>query len=80
MIVAKPEDIHIRVTGGPGKHSAFIPTFSMKAAGRVKSPSSCPVCVLLALSVRDAARESREVLSAFYSRSSRARADALAGA
>jgi hypothetical protein len=26
-IVAKPEDIHIVVTGGPGKHSAFIPTF-----------------------------------------------------
>ena len=26
-IVGKPEDIHIVVTGGPGKHSAFIPTF-----------------------------------------------------
>ena len=26
-IVARPEDIHIVVTGGPGKHSAFIPTF-----------------------------------------------------
>lgn len=25
--VGKPEDIHIVVTGGPGKHSAFIPTF-----------------------------------------------------
>ena len=54
---------------------------SMKAAGRVKSPSSCSVCdVLLACSVRDAALESREVLSAFYSRSSKARAYALAGA
>ena len=27
-IVGKPEDIHIVVTGGPGKHSAFLPTFS----------------------------------------------------
>jgi hypothetical protein len=26
-IVARPDDIHIVVTGGPGKHSAFIPTF-----------------------------------------------------
>jgi hypothetical protein len=26
-IVGAPEDIHIVVTGGPGKHSAFIPTF-----------------------------------------------------
>ena len=26
-IVGRPEDIHIVVTGGPGKHSAFIPTF-----------------------------------------------------
>ncbi len=26
-IVGKPEDIHIVVTGGPGKHSAFVPTF-----------------------------------------------------
>ncbi len=26
-IVGKPEDIHIVVSGGPGKHSAFIPTF-----------------------------------------------------
>ncbi|MBI4083879.1 MAG: hypothetical protein HY423_14840 [Candidatus Lambdaproteobacteria bacterium] len=26
-IVGKPEDIHIVVTGGPGKHSSFIPTF-----------------------------------------------------
>jgi hypothetical protein len=26
-IVGKPEDIHLVVTGGPGKHSAFIPTF-----------------------------------------------------
>jgi len=26
-IVGQPEDIHIVVTGGPGKHSAFIPTF-----------------------------------------------------
>ena len=25
--VGAPEDIHIAVTGGPGKHSAFIPTF-----------------------------------------------------
>lgn len=41
-IVGKPEDIHIVVTGGPGKHSAFIPTFgtsksvtrAFKAPGR----------------------------------------------
>jgi hypothetical protein len=26
-IVGRPEDIHVVVTGGPGKHSAFIPTF-----------------------------------------------------
>jgi hypothetical protein len=26
-IVGKPEDIHVVVTGGPGKHSAFVPTF-----------------------------------------------------
>jgi hypothetical protein len=26
-IVGKPEDINIVVTGGPGKHSSFIPTF-----------------------------------------------------
>jgi len=26
-VVACPEDIHVVVTGGPGKHSAFIPTF-----------------------------------------------------
>ena len=26
-IVGKPEDIRVVVTGGPGKHSAFIPTF-----------------------------------------------------
>jgi len=27
ILVGKPEDIHIVVTGGPGKHSAFVPTF-----------------------------------------------------
>ncbi|MBI4081490.1 MAG: hypothetical protein HY423_02660 [Candidatus Lambdaproteobacteria bacterium] len=26
-VVGKPSDIHIVVSGGPGKHSAFIPTF-----------------------------------------------------
>ena len=26
-IVGAPEDIHVIVTGGPGKHSAFVPTF-----------------------------------------------------
>jgi hypothetical protein len=26
-IVGRPQDIHVVVTGGPGKHSAFIPTF-----------------------------------------------------
>jgi len=58
---------------------------SMKAAGRVKSPCQVAivwfrVCALLAFSVRDASPESREVLSVFYSRSSKARAYALAGA
>ena len=38
------------------------------------------VCALLAFRVGDAAPESREVLSVFYSRSSKARAYALAGA
>src|SRR2546427_13175791 len=31
-IVGKPEDIHIVVTGGPGKHSALIPTFGTPKA------------------------------------------------
>jgi hypothetical protein len=26
-IVGTPDDIHLVVTGGPGKHSAFVPTF-----------------------------------------------------
>ena len=29
-IVEKPEDIHIVVSGGAGKHSAFIPTFGLQ--------------------------------------------------
>jgi len=29
-IVGRPEDIHIVVAGGPGKHSAFIPTFGFQ--------------------------------------------------
>ncbi|MCZ6730882.1 MAG: hypothetical protein O7C61_14365 [SAR324 cluster bacterium] len=29
-IVAVPEDIHILVAGGPGKHSCFIPTFGFQ--------------------------------------------------
>jgi hypothetical protein len=43
-IVGKPEDIHIVVTGGPGKHSTFIPTFgtsksvTWKIEVRVASP------------------------------------------
>ena len=31
-----PEDIHVLVAGGPGKHSAFIPTFGATAARSVK--------------------------------------------
>ena len=27
QIVDRPEDIHIVVAGGPGKHSAWMPTF-----------------------------------------------------
>jgi hypothetical protein len=29
-IVAVPEDIHILVSGGPGKHSSFVPTFGFQ--------------------------------------------------
>ena len=39
-IVGKPEDIHIVVTGGPGKHSAFIPTFgtSKSVTRKIEGP------------------------------------------
>jgi hypothetical protein len=39
-IVGKPEDIHIVVTGGPGKHSAFIPTFgtSKSVTRKIETP------------------------------------------
>jgi len=39
-IVGKPEDIHIVVTGGPGKHSAFIPTFgtSKSVTRKIEAP------------------------------------------
>ena len=36
-IVGKPEDIHIVVTGGPGKHSAFVPTFGTSKSVTRKS-------------------------------------------
>ncbi len=29
-IVGHPEDIHILVAGGPGKHSSFVPTFGFQ--------------------------------------------------
>jgi len=40
-IVGKPEDIHIVVTGGPGKHSAFIPTFgtSKSVTRKIEMPA-----------------------------------------
>jgi hypothetical protein len=40
-IVGKPEDIHLVVTGGPGKHSAFIPTFgtSKSVTRRIEPPT-----------------------------------------
>ena len=42
-IVGKPEDIHIVVTGGPGKHSAFIPTFgTSKSVTRKIEPRLAP--------------------------------------
>src|SRR5262249_17010943 len=49
-IVGKPEDIHLVVTGGPGKHSAFIPTFGpwksgpgrMERKGGERPGSCCP--------------------------------------
>jgi hypothetical protein len=39
-IVGKPDDIHIVVRGGPGKHSAFIPTFgtSKSVTRRIEVP------------------------------------------
>jgi hypothetical protein len=39
-IAGKPEDIHIVVTGGPGKHSAFIPTFgtSKSVTRKIETP------------------------------------------
>ncbi len=39
-IVGKPDDIHIVVTGGPGKHSAFIPTFgtSKSVTRKIETP------------------------------------------
>ena len=39
-IVGRPEDIHIVVTGGPGKHSAFVPTFgtSKSVTRKVETP------------------------------------------
>jgi hypothetical protein len=42
-IVGRPEDIHIVVTGGPGKHSAFIPTFgTSKSVTRKIEPRVAP--------------------------------------
>ena len=38
-IVGKPEDINVVVTGGPGKHSAFIPTFGTSKSVTRKVPS-----------------------------------------
>ena len=40
-IVGKPEDIHVVVSGGPGKHSAFIPTFgtSFSVTRKIEAPS-----------------------------------------
>ncbi|MEC8172162.1 MAG: hypothetical protein VX090_02160, partial [Pseudomonadota bacterium] len=35
-----PDDIHVLVAGGPGKHSAFIPTFGATAACSVKIKSA----------------------------------------
>ena len=35
-----PNDIHVLVAGGPGKHSAFIPTFGATAACSVKINSA----------------------------------------
>jgi len=39
-IVGRPEDIHLVVTGGPGKHSAFIPTFgtSKSVTRKIEAP------------------------------------------
>ena len=40
--VGAPEDIHIVVTGGPGKHSAFILTFgTSKSVTRKIEPVGC---------------------------------------
>jgi hypothetical protein len=38
--VGTPDDIHIVITGGPGKHSAFIPTFgtSKSVTRKIEAP------------------------------------------
>ncbi len=36
MIAPTPEDIHILVAGGPGKHSAFVPSFGGTTASAVR--------------------------------------------
>ena len=35
-LTPSPQDIHILVAGGPGKHSAFIPSFGGTAAASVR--------------------------------------------
>ena len=35
-VARSPEDFHILVAGGPGKHSAFIPSFGGTAASSVR--------------------------------------------
>jgi hypothetical protein len=37
-IVEKPQDIQIVVSGGAGKHSAFIPTFGLQKSVTRKIP------------------------------------------
>jgi hypothetical protein len=37
-IAERPEDIHVIVAGGPGKHSSWLPTF-----GRMTSPVTVPL-------------------------------------
>lgn len=38
-LTPSPDDIHIVVAGGPGKHSAFVPSFGFTIASSVQVPS-----------------------------------------
>jgi hypothetical protein len=41
-LVRRPEDIHILIAGGPGKHSMWIPTWFRSATRRITGPGGSP--------------------------------------